>query len=311
VNRDPAIRAASILVAILWAVAATAGERVHEVRPGESASSIAKRYYGDYELAPLLLEYNGRTGNVIRVGEKLRVPFCEVHRVGAGDTWSGLADRYLGRGSAYRAVAALNGLEPARPLGLGIEIVFPVPMEYRLQRGDTLAGIAERFYGDVELRDALQGYNDIEDPRRLAVGQTIEIPLMSLELREIPVEPAPAKPPPVPESKPEPQPVARFSEPLDATLRAFVDGDYETAREWLESLREPVTDEGTLADRVRFWRLLAFVHVAFDDESGACVAYRSLTELSPGSELAPDLVSPKIRDSLSRCGSTGDASPRS
>jgi len=177
VKRDRALRAASILVAFLWVVAAAAGERVHEVRPGESASSIAKRYYGDYELAPLLLEYNGRTGNLIRVGEKLRVPFCEVHRVGGGDTWSGLADRYLGRASAYRAVAALNGLEPARPLGLGVEIVFPVPLEYRLQRGDTLAGIAEHFYGDVDLGDALRSYNGIEDPRRLSVGQTIEVPL--------------------------------------------------------------------------------------------------------------------------------------
>ena len=310
-NRNPATLAASILVALLWAVAAPAGERVHEVRPGESASSIAKRYYGDYELAPLLLEYNGRTGTLIRVGEKLRVPSCEVHRVEAGDTWSVLADRYLGRASVYPAVAALNGLEPAQPLELGVEIVFPVPMEYRLQRGDTLAGIAGHFYGDVELRDALQGYNGIEDPRRLSVGQTIEIPLVSLRFRGNPVEPVPARRPPDPEPDPQTPPVARFSEPLEAVRGVFDDGDYETARERLASLRESVIDEGTLEDRARFWRLLTFVHVAFDDRSGACIAYRSLMELSPTSELDPDLVSPKIRDSISRCKATTVASPRS
>jgi LysM repeat protein len=307
------MRVASILLALLWAVAAAAGERVHEVRPGESASSIAKRYYGDYELASLLLEYNGRSGNLIRVGEKLRVPFCEVHRVRAGETWSGLSDRYLGRASAYRAVAALNGLEPARPLGLGVEVIFPVPLTYRLQRGDTLAGIAERFYGDAGLRDALQSYNAIDDPRRLSVGQAIEVPVVSLRLREIPVEPVAAKRPPEPELEPEPdlRPAARFSEPLEAVWNAFVDGDYESSQERLESVRESVIAEGTLEDKTQFWTLLAFVRVAFDDDNGACVAYRSLTELSPTPELAPDLVSPKIRDSLSRCETSGTDVPRS
>lgn len=310
-NRDHVMLVASILVALLWAVAVPAAERVHEVRPGESASSIAKRYYGDYRLAPLLLGYNGRTGSLIRVGEKLRVPFCDVHRVEAGDTWSVLADRYLGRASVYPAVAALNGLEPARPLGLEVEIVFPVPMEYRLQRGDTLAGIAERFYGDVELRDALQIYNGIEDPRHLSVGQTIEIPLVSLRARGNPVGPVPARRPPEPEPDPERPPVARFSEQLEAVRGAFDEGDYESARERLDSVRESVIEEGTLEDRARFWRLLAFVKVAFDDDDGACVAYRSLTALPPKAELDPDLVSPKIRDSISRCKATAVASPRS
>jgi LysM repeat protein len=310
--RNPAARVVPILLALLWVATVEAGERIHEVRPGESASAIAKRYYGDYELAPLLLEYNGKTGNVIRVGEKLRVPFCEVHRVAAGDTWSALAERYLGKATAYRAVAALNGLEPGRPLSLGTEIVFPVALEYRLRRGDTLAGVAERFYGDVELRDALRSYNGIEDPRRLSVGQSLEIPVLAFRLHEPPVETVPAprapEPDPDPELVREPEsradPVARFGESLDAAWNVFVEGDYDAARDHLDSLREQVIDEGTPEDRMRFWTLLAFVQVAFDDEDGACTAYRSLAELSTP-DFDPDSVSPKIRNVLSRCKKPG------
>ena len=43
-----------------------AAEREHEVRSGESASSIAKTYYGDYELGDYVLQYNSRSETMIR-----------------------------------------------------------------------------------------------------------------------------------------------------------------------------------------------------------------------------------------------------
>ncbi len=64
---------------------AEAGEREHTVAPGESASAIAKKYYGNFDLTPLLLAYNGREGTLLQPGETLRIPYCEVHRVQRGE----------------------------------------------------------------------------------------------------------------------------------------------------------------------------------------------------------------------------------
>lgn len=46
---------------------------------------------------------------------------------------------------------------------------------YRVERGDTLATIAQRFLNDKYLFYALAKYNDIKVPKNVAVGQTIRI----------------------------------------------------------------------------------------------------------------------------------------
>lgn len=49
----------------------------HEVKPGESLSKIALKYYGDASLYTTIFEANKETikdPNVVRVGQKLRIP---------------------------------------------------------------------------------------------------------------------------------------------------------------------------------------------------------------------------------------------
>lgn len=291
--------AAALALCVIWPVPGSAGERRHKVRRGESASSIAKKYYGEFELGAVLLKYNGKHGTVIREGETIRVPYCDVHKVKKGDTWSILSQKYLGRASVYAEVAALNGLSAKQPLQVGNRIVFPAPVPHRLESGDTLTVLAERFYGDVNLSHVLQGFNGIEDPRRLSVGQMLEIPLVSLQLRGTEVK--------LPTSAPretKTRTVAglrSFKTELRAAERAFYDGEYASARKQLESLRGPVGSRGSRADQAKLWRLLAFVYVAYDTPGETCTAYRSLIELSPKVRLDPDLVSPRIRNALARC----------
>lgn len=47
---------------------------------------------------------------------------------------------------------------------------------YTVESGDTLASIAEEFYGDASLDDYLAEANGITDPESLAVGQQLTIP---------------------------------------------------------------------------------------------------------------------------------------
>jgi LysM repeat protein len=332
-KRLDVLRPAVIAILLIVATSAIAAERIHTVQRGESASSIAKRYYGNFEIADLLLRYNGKSNSVIRPGEKLRVPLCETHRIRAGDSWSGIAKRYLANPSVYREIAELNGIAPEKPLRIGDSIVIPVVLAHSLTRGESLVALAERFYGDVDLSRLLQSFNRIDDPRDLAVGQTIQVPMVSFRSRESAgeaaaatvarAEPVERKPPaPSPrkpekkEAKPELKPVKQATEAETKTAAkgpsrlateirtasdAFSGGDYDRARALLESLRDRAAGEGTDAEQADLWRLLAFVYVAFDLPDEACAAHRSLVHTSSETNLDPDLVSPKIRQTLARC----------
>src|SRR6201991_22809 len=48
--------------------------------------------------------------------------------------------------------------------------------KYQVQSGDTLWGLAERYYGDWQLFKVISVINDISDPDNIVVGQELEIP---------------------------------------------------------------------------------------------------------------------------------------
>lgn len=177
----PILAVALAMVAPDGANARTA-ELTHRVRGGESASAIARDYYGDLEAGELLLLYNGKTGTVIRVGDTLKIPYTAVHTVKAGDAWSAIAQEYLGRPSVYPTIARLNGLAPGQPLQIGARILIPALIPYTLQRGESLSLLADRFYGDHQQSGMLKQFNGIADPRRLSPGLALQIPVVSLVL---------------------------------------------------------------------------------------------------------------------------------
>ncbi len=283
------------------ATASMTAPRSHTVQRGESVSSIAKRYYGSYELTELLLQFNGKPDAVIRPGEKLVIPLCPIHRVRGGDTLSRLAQRYLGKPLAYREIAALNDLDPARPLQVGQQIVIPVVFSHDLGRGESLAALAQRFYGDADMGRLLQTFNGIEDPRRLAVGQSIEIPLVSFRKGGKAPEPAPVPVKPTPKPKPVVLETPRYIDKLALARKAYKLGEFIRTRELLERLQPDVLRDGNEAERIELLRLPAFVYVAFDLPVQACAAHRSLARLTPKTRLDPDFVSPKIRRVLAEC----------
>lgn len=73
---------------------------------------------------------------------------------------------------------------------------------YRVQPGESLSRIAQRFMNDLHLFYILARYNNIKVPRNLAGGQTIRVPGKAPAAGSQPAAPAPAPvaapPPPVP-----------------------------------------------------------------------------------------------------------------
>lgn len=90
-------------------------------------------------------------------------------------------------GELFRLRRRAVGVRPA-PFAILVLAVFSVALSgcsllgsstpsqyfhYTVQRGDTLYGISTRF--NVKI-DALEAFNDVDDPRELQVGQVLKIP---------------------------------------------------------------------------------------------------------------------------------------
>ena len=57
----------------------------------------------------------------------------------------------------------------------------PRPETYVVEAGDTLSGIAERFYGDAGIYTEIADANGIADPNLINVGQELVLPLTYAE----------------------------------------------------------------------------------------------------------------------------------
>ncbi|MCC7541639.1 MAG: LysM peptidoglycan-binding domain-containing protein [Deltaproteobacteria bacterium] len=158
----------------------------HTVRPGETLASIAQRYYGDTNRELVLVLANGLVregGSAIVVGLTLEIPTIRYHRVTENETWSGIAERYLGDPRRAEFLAQLNGSRPAMTPTVGAEIVIPYQLRYVAGANERLIDIAVRMLGGREHLQVLRRYNGL--PRtaiRAGRGDILLIPVTDLVL---------------------------------------------------------------------------------------------------------------------------------
>ena len=99
-----------------------------------------------------------------------------THTVAVGETLSTLALRYYGDAELYRLIATASGIPNPNVINVGQRLIMPDFTRYTVVAGDTLSGLAVRFYGNAELARLIAGASGIAETSALNPGQRLIIP---------------------------------------------------------------------------------------------------------------------------------------
>lgn len=181
------------IIAVLLAVPAHAAHRRHTARPGETATGLARHYYGAIWKAVYLRAHNKLTDDVLTPGKVLELPKSYLYKARAGDSYASIAKRRLFSVKRYPALLQFNGLRENSPLSVGKELLMPFHLFHFAEDGDSLSKIAQQYYRTRKLARMLREYNDLES-NALEVGQKVVVPIFDKNSVDLDEKPAPEPP---------------------------------------------------------------------------------------------------------------------
>ncbi len=153
----------------------TTGDLTHTVEPGETLSSIARRYEVSVQR---IREENSLEGDLIRSGQRLRIPRAVEeprveHVVEPGETLSSIARRYEVSVQRIREENSIEGdlIRPGQKLSIPGS-AREQKVEHVVEAGDTLWEIAQRYGSSVE---AIRTANELGE-RPIRPGQRLSVP---------------------------------------------------------------------------------------------------------------------------------------
>ncbi|MEE9218459.1 MAG: LysM peptidoglycan-binding domain-containing protein [Acidobacteriota bacterium] len=295
----------------------------HKVKKGQTMARLALKYYQDRDRFEILARVNGIDPPYrLKTGRIVRIPLSSSYTVKSGDTPSGIAQKQFGGASRYSLLMEMNNLPARGPLRRGQKLEIPAVMNHKLGRGETLGGVAKRYYGNASRVSWIADFNGISRPDRVKRGTRLKIPLTGFlpgRTASKPKSKASARksPPPASKSQPArksakssspsstPKKVARNASgensPDPAVQRAvdhYHQGDYRQAAQALDR----VLEKGSLErdERARALRFRAYCAVATGDARTAARTFLALHEVAPAWKPDSTLDSPKIRRAFAR-----------
>ena len=181
-------RAGVPAAALVTTLPAAAPQMTYQVRPGDTVTHIARRT--GTSVAAILGANGLDAAGRIRAGQMLRIPSTAgapsaaagTHRVAAGETASGVAERY---GTTVAALIQANGLDRRGLIYVGQTLQIPgggtasapAPAAssgtYRVRSGDTVTGLARSWGTTV---GAVAEANGLGADGRIFAGQTLKVP---------------------------------------------------------------------------------------------------------------------------------------
>ncbi|MCC6748758.1 MAG: LysM peptidoglycan-binding domain-containing protein [Deltaproteobacteria bacterium] len=166
----------------------SAGERIrvptawsYTVSKPSTVVALAKRLVGDRRRAPALSAFNNLgKRKKLKAGQTLWVPFTVTHVVAADETFAAIAQRYHGKATHARLIAAWNFIEATQPAS-GAQLEVPIGhvriLPVRLQELVSSQLLGVQLDGPSEDREALQEANAL-----LRRGRYWEVPMRLVRL---------------------------------------------------------------------------------------------------------------------------------
>lgn len=109
-----------------------------------------------------------------------------VYTARAGDTPESIAADYYGNRSQAIFILETNGFERDKPLRPGQKVRIPTAFHYRVRRGDTLEGLAQRFLDDKRRATFLAAFSGLRGTDKLREGQDLLVPFQHVHRPEAP-----------------------------------------------------------------------------------------------------------------------------
>ena len=276
----------------------------HVVSQGETLAQLAIKVYGTPRFETAIAGANAldaHGGSAIVPGQPIEIPAPAHHRVQEGETWFGLARVFLGDNRRGETLARANSAVAWVPPVPNQEIEIPAVVAHIAADGETVAGLAQRYLGDINKAWVLDAYNFRKGDQKLLRGDVVLVPLLDLALTE--------------EGKKEARAAAERTrtegggQAFEAQRRAESDippllADVRAGR-YVDAVSKGNkllgSGELTKPQLASIHRALLEAYVALEahgQAAGACAAWK--TNLGAEVKLDPKTTSPKIR---AACGS--------
>lgn len=159
----------------------------HVVSQGETLAQLAIKVYGTPRFETAIAGANAldaHGGSAIVPGQPIEIPAPAHHRVQEGETWFGLARVFLGDNRRGETLARANNAVAWVPPVPNQEIEIPAVVAHIAAEGETVAGLAQRYLGDINKAWVLDAYNFRKGDQKLLRGDVVLVPLLDLGLTE-------------------------------------------------------------------------------------------------------------------------------
>ncbi len=132
---------------------------LHTIKSGETISSLADKYYGDYRKFHIIAKYNEiEDATRLAVGQSIKVPVIKGMPIVAG---------------AHDI--RTEGGQPASLTGEDVVVVQRY-VRHVVKPGDSLSKLAGKYYGDIKRYDVIVDFNGLASATAITVGQELKIP---------------------------------------------------------------------------------------------------------------------------------------
>jgi LysM repeat protein len=159
----------------------------HVVSQGETLAQLAIKVYGTPRFETAIAGANAldaHGGSAVVPGQPIEIPAPAHHRVQEGETWFGLARVFLGDNRRGETLARANNAVAWVPPVPNQEIEIPAVVAHIAAEGETVAGLANRYLGDINKAWVLDAYNFRKGDQKLLRGDVVLVPLLDLGLTE-------------------------------------------------------------------------------------------------------------------------------